>query len=421
MLAAWHASLEVGQPIANRDFLVGAFPALGDEPARGAEDRRRASAARRRSTPASPRSRRSRPCCRGCRAERCEELAAECLELYLLGPARLGQLTRAPVPLRRAAQARRSGPTPSRPSICQRRNAQSSRSAAEVERRAADDLAGRAAGVPSPSSSTARGRAALAAVAVVGRRQARVVDARTGSPRSSSSGRPQRAPSAWRRRPGRPHAATARRRGRRRATPPTVRAARCASSRARPSECPRWPRPSTSRARRPRARCRARGTAARSRPSRRPGDGLGGVELGRRASASKLEVEARPLAGERDRQRAQRLDRPSCAARASSIASQSALAGTAHAAARDRADRLAAARTGRRARCRRAAPSRRGRAARGRRARRRGSPNANVTASAKPRPSAPALAGRVDHAGGRSRAVDRPAVRSTSTAVPSTS
>ena len=30
MLAAWHASLEVGQPIANRDFLVTVFPSLGD-------------------------------------------------------------------------------------------------------------------------------------------------------------------------------------------------------------------------------------------------------------------------------------------------------------------------------------------------------------------------------------------------------
>src|ERR671921_1839822 len=30
MLAAWHASLEVGQPIANRDFLVNAFSSLGD-------------------------------------------------------------------------------------------------------------------------------------------------------------------------------------------------------------------------------------------------------------------------------------------------------------------------------------------------------------------------------------------------------
>jgi hypothetical protein len=30
MLAAWHASLEVGTPIANRDFLVGAFGSLGE-------------------------------------------------------------------------------------------------------------------------------------------------------------------------------------------------------------------------------------------------------------------------------------------------------------------------------------------------------------------------------------------------------
>ena len=30
MLAAWHASLEVGMPIANKEFLVNAFSALGD-------------------------------------------------------------------------------------------------------------------------------------------------------------------------------------------------------------------------------------------------------------------------------------------------------------------------------------------------------------------------------------------------------
>ena len=30
LLAAWHASLEVGQPIANLEFLVGVFPSLGD-------------------------------------------------------------------------------------------------------------------------------------------------------------------------------------------------------------------------------------------------------------------------------------------------------------------------------------------------------------------------------------------------------
>lgn len=30
LLAAWHASLEVGQPIPNTDFLVGVFPRLGE-------------------------------------------------------------------------------------------------------------------------------------------------------------------------------------------------------------------------------------------------------------------------------------------------------------------------------------------------------------------------------------------------------
>ncbi|MGE4426252.1 MAG: hypothetical protein AB7G37_07365 [Solirubrobacteraceae bacterium] len=30
MLAAWHASMEVGQPLANREFLVGVFPTLGE-------------------------------------------------------------------------------------------------------------------------------------------------------------------------------------------------------------------------------------------------------------------------------------------------------------------------------------------------------------------------------------------------------
>src|SRR5919201_4951414 len=30
MLAAWHASLEVGQPVANKDFLLKAFASLGE-------------------------------------------------------------------------------------------------------------------------------------------------------------------------------------------------------------------------------------------------------------------------------------------------------------------------------------------------------------------------------------------------------
>src|SRR5947207_6340414 len=29
MLAAWHASMDIGHPLPNRDFLMGAFPALG--------------------------------------------------------------------------------------------------------------------------------------------------------------------------------------------------------------------------------------------------------------------------------------------------------------------------------------------------------------------------------------------------------
>src|SRR5215210_8350806 len=30
MLAAWHASMEIGTPVANKEFLVGAFAALGE-------------------------------------------------------------------------------------------------------------------------------------------------------------------------------------------------------------------------------------------------------------------------------------------------------------------------------------------------------------------------------------------------------
>jgi hypothetical protein len=30
MLAAWHGSLDLGQPLPNRDFLMGAFPSLGE-------------------------------------------------------------------------------------------------------------------------------------------------------------------------------------------------------------------------------------------------------------------------------------------------------------------------------------------------------------------------------------------------------
>ena len=41
ILAAWHASLEVGQPIANKEFLLGAFTRARRAPPRGAPDRRR--------------------------------------------------------------------------------------------------------------------------------------------------------------------------------------------------------------------------------------------------------------------------------------------------------------------------------------------------------------------------------------------
>src|SRR6195952_1566388 len=34
MLAAWHGSLEVGHPLPNRDFLMGAFGSLGGQPPR---------------------------------------------------------------------------------------------------------------------------------------------------------------------------------------------------------------------------------------------------------------------------------------------------------------------------------------------------------------------------------------------------
>ena len=47
MLAAWHASLEVGHPIANKEFLLGAFAAPRPAPPRGAADRGRLQGRRR--------------------------------------------------------------------------------------------------------------------------------------------------------------------------------------------------------------------------------------------------------------------------------------------------------------------------------------------------------------------------------------
>jgi hypothetical protein len=83
MLAAWHASMDVGQPIANRDFLVGAYPALERDARREAlkiaagfrgEEAFNAGVGEEQAIDTvlpwlSP--------------ERCEELLAECLELYV--------------------------------------------------------------------------------------------------------------------------------------------------------------------------------------------------------------------------------------------------------------------------------------------------------------------------------------------------
>jgi hypothetical protein len=81
MLAAWHASLEVGQPIANRDFLVSAFEGLGDNRRealkiaagfRGEEAFEAGVAEEQALETVLP----------WLTRERCAELAEECLELY---------------------------------------------------------------------------------------------------------------------------------------------------------------------------------------------------------------------------------------------------------------------------------------------------------------------------------------------------
>jgi hypothetical protein len=83
MLAAWHASMDVGQPIANREFLVGAFPSLEDD-------------ARREALKIAAGFRGEEAFAAGVgeeqaidtvlpwlSSERCDELLAECLELYM--------------------------------------------------------------------------------------------------------------------------------------------------------------------------------------------------------------------------------------------------------------------------------------------------------------------------------------------------
>jgi hypothetical protein len=81
MLAAWHASLEVGQPIANREFLVRVFPSLGENRRealriaagfRGEEAFESGVAEDETMETVLP----------WLSRDRCAELAAECLELY---------------------------------------------------------------------------------------------------------------------------------------------------------------------------------------------------------------------------------------------------------------------------------------------------------------------------------------------------
>ena len=82
MLAAWHASLEVGQPIANKDFLVNAFGRLGEAKRealkiaagfRGEEAFNQGVGEDQAIETVLP----------WLSAERAEELMAECLELYV--------------------------------------------------------------------------------------------------------------------------------------------------------------------------------------------------------------------------------------------------------------------------------------------------------------------------------------------------
>jgi hypothetical protein len=82
MLAAWHASLEVGMPIANKEFLVNAFPALGDNRREAlkiaagfrGEDAFNAGVAEEQAMDA---------VLPWLSKSRCEELVVECLELYV--------------------------------------------------------------------------------------------------------------------------------------------------------------------------------------------------------------------------------------------------------------------------------------------------------------------------------------------------
>ena len=83
MLAAWHASMEVGTPLANKDFLVGAFKTLGENRREAlkiaAGPARRGRVQRRRGRGAGAGERAAV----ALSSERATELLAECLELYV--------------------------------------------------------------------------------------------------------------------------------------------------------------------------------------------------------------------------------------------------------------------------------------------------------------------------------------------------
>ena len=81
MLAAWHASMEIGTPVANREFLVGVFGAQGDNRREAlkiaaglrGEDAFAAGVAEEQALES---------VLPWLSRERCSELAVECLELY---------------------------------------------------------------------------------------------------------------------------------------------------------------------------------------------------------------------------------------------------------------------------------------------------------------------------------------------------
>ena len=81
MLAAWHASMEIGQPIANKEFLVNAFHSLGEAKREAlkiaagfrGEDAFEAGVGEEQAI---------ETVLPWLSEERCEELLAECIELY---------------------------------------------------------------------------------------------------------------------------------------------------------------------------------------------------------------------------------------------------------------------------------------------------------------------------------------------------